>query len=175
MNSHKIGTSCLMTALMLAWFLALDIAGVEPGLSLLGWAGVAPFLLHPLLGRLVDAVTQKVSTDVEWAAGRQSQAVLNYLRGEMDASIRTILDSCERLKVRLLASEVDWRVSQEAAAIHCEAIRLHETIAKTSHGSQDPAGERDEFGRAVSPRQDRRAITGYVRRATGVANMQRQA
>ncbi|MBA2564755.1 MAG: hypothetical protein H0V09_04950 [Gemmatimonadetes bacterium] len=178
-TAEKIGTSCAMTAIMLAWFLGLDIAGVEPGMSLLGWAAVAPFVLYPLLTRVVNSVMRKLEGRQHSAVAGRSNALLNYLRGQTDTSLRTIMDSCDRIKAHAASSDADWRLAQEAATIHYEIMRLQEVISRAAQTAAEAAGadrpETDSDAQAPGPRQDRRAITGYVRRASGLANSSRGA
>lgn len=161
---EKIATICHMAAFSLAWFLGLDIAGVDPELALLTWAAVAPAVLYPLLTRLMRAATRRTE---EITCPQRTQAVLNYLRGQVEPSVRTILDCCGRLDARSREPQEQWRVVQEAATIHSEAIRLRDALCRSLPAG---AGQSGDEGDVSAPRQDRRAIRGYVRRASGVAN-----
>ncbi|MFN2432041.1 MAG: hypothetical protein ABR599_04360 [Gemmatimonadota bacterium] len=169
--TEKATTACLMTALNLAWFLALDILGARPELSLLGWAGAAPILLYPLLGRVAGVAQRRTESSV---CPQRTLGVLNFLRGQIDPSVRTILDCCGRLGARAREENGDWRTGQEAATIHAETVRLHEALARAVQGTAQSlgapvahVGEPDP----PAPRQDRRAVTGYVRRASSLAKL----
>lgn len=162
MRAEKIGTACFLTALMLAWFLVLDVLEVRLELSLLGWAAVAPFLLQPLLGRLTRATERHCSEAAELAGSRRAAAMLRHAAGEAERPLMTIVESCDRLQTRCRAEDLDFRrVSQEAAAIHHEAVQVREILSAPPRTAGDVRATRPlrtPLGRLTH--QDRRTAEG---------------
>jgi hypothetical protein len=165
MVTEKLTTSCLLTALMLVWFMGLDMLGVDLGISLITWAVAAPLLLYPLLGRLTRAAAQQAAQELEVAKSQKMAAVLNYLHGQMDQSVRSIMTSCSRLLAAARARDVDAAaLGKEAASIHYEAIKLGDALSKMTPAlGSAPDDSADPIGRPVGNREGR-YIDGYVRR-----------
>lgn len=172
MTPEKISTSCVFTALLLAWFLTLDVLGIEHGVALLGAAGVAPLLLHPLLGRLVRATATRKEQEVEATAARRTHAMLVYLRGQVDPSVRTILDCCSRITERSRGAG-GAGFSSEAATVHYEANRLQDAVARAAQTATDAVTAElryDAFGRPLASGSRRPGPSTYLRSAAGAGS-----
>jgi hypothetical protein len=172
MVTEKLTTACLLTATMLGWFMSLDMLGVELGVSLVTWAVIAPLLLYPLLGRLTRNAASRARREMEIANSQKMLALLNYLHGQMDQSVRTMVASCARLIESSRAKQLDAEaVSKEAATIHYEVIKLGDVLSRMNASAMAGSGEGglDAFGRPVAPREGRRSISGYIRRAASSA------
>ena len=165
---EKVAVVFHLAAFNLAWFLGLAIADVPAGVALVTWAVVSPLFLWAPLSSLARLAARRTEDE---KCPQRTRAVVNYLRGQVDPSLRSILDCCARLDERSRHPEEHWRIVQEAATIHGEAIRLREALSRALRQGCDA----DAASTDLHPRTGRRAIAGYVRRASGVAKGASQA
>ena len=171
--AEKAGTACVLTALMLAWFLALDMAGVDLGVSLLVWAGLAPFLLYPLLGCLVRKSARLAEARADAAVRREKAAEMHDLCLRTETQIQTIADCCDRLLARSRAQDLDFgRANQEATAIGRELVRLQEELSRAAAAARAKPRRASRGGGAgwLAPVRPDRAMALARVRGGGLAN-----
>lgn len=165
MLAERFGTACVAGAVFLVWFLGMDLLGVETSHALLAWTVAAPFLLYPVLGRLIKAARQRAARDLELVASRRAQSAMSDAVEQMDIRLRVVLDACERLTTRCGTKELDYgRIVQEAGTIRKETERLREDLVGLAGVSTDPlvAAGQEEGGRLHAQRLEPRthALSG---------------
>jgi hypothetical protein len=173
LTAETIGTSCSITAISLAWFLALDIFGIDLGIALLGWLALSPILLYVLLRRLTAVVARRTETDLELTTSYRIHSALNYITGQAEPPLKTIIDCCDRLIDRCRAGDIDiGRVNQEADAIRYEVFHVRNALSRPSRGGAAAAREQELNDHSVSANPsdvDRQhGMDGHARQAAGL-------